>query len=87
MSENKKRCDIPHCEMECVPTRLFYDTTCNITCIRCKHFMCNGCTTRIWKGEWNGEQFYKHKSILPNMEHGVFMCPFCRSSFDRMDSV
>ena len=79
---NNRICDVPHCGNSCVATPMFDDT--NITCMKCKKFHCTECTKSIWKGEWDGETFYKPKFILPGLRHEVFRCAFCRATFDRM---
>ena len=80
--KEKKECDIPFCE-NFVSNYYAFDTK-SIKCITCEKSMCEECCDKIWKGEWNGEQFYKPKYVLPGLKHEVFMCPFCRSAFDRM---
>jgi len=80
-----RRCDVPHCEKVCVPTRMFDNT--NITCGECDHFHCTDCTNQIWTGEWNGTIFYKPVFSQPGMRHEVFRCAFCRTSFDRVEIV
>ncbi len=82
-SKVPKCCDVPYCEVVETPTSGFDNT--NITCWTCEHFTCSKCCDKIWKGEWNGEQFYKPKCIIPGMKHEVWMCPFCRATFDRMN--
>ena len=78
----EQKCDVPMCETVEKPTVMFDNH--NITCLKCRKFTCTRCTAQIWKGEWNGEQFYKPKITIPGMgEHQVFMCPFCRATFDR----
>ena len=75
-------CDIPFCD-EFVSNYYIFDQK-SIKCMKCEKCMCEKCCNQIWKGEWNGEQFYKPKYILPGLKHEMFRCPFCRASFDRM---
>lgn len=77
-----RKCDIPFCENSERETSMFDHT--NITCWTCKKFNCSKCSAQIWKGEWNGEEFYKPKYVLKGLLHQVFKCPHCRASFDRM---
>ena len=79
--DTEKECNIPHCEVKENATVMFDDT--NTTCLKCNNFICSQCTKQIWTGEWNGEMFFKPKFLLPGLKHEMFMCPFCRSSFDR----
>jgi hypothetical protein len=79
---NDKKCEVPYCETIEKPCIMFDDR--NITCRKCNHFTCSSCTSRIWKGEWSDETFYKPKIIVRGMTHQVFTCPFCRASFDRV---
>ena len=78
-------CDIPFCE-EYVSNYYCFDQK-SIKCMSCGKGMCEDCCSKIWKGEWNGEQFYKPKIIIQGLKHEVFMCPFCRASFDRIVQV
>ena len=78
----EKVCEVPHCENKENATCMFDNT--NITCIKCNHFTCSKCCEQIWKGEWNGEQFYKPKFVFNDLKHEVWQCPFCRASFDRI---
>ena len=77
-----KLCDVPYCDTNEKPTIPFDNH--NITCMSCGKFSCSKCCDQIWKGEWNNETFYKPKFIAPHLKHEVFMCPFCRATFDRM---
>lgn len=76
-----KKCDVPHCENVCVPTRFFDDT--NITCMACRNFHCTECTKRIWTDQWTEETYSKPKYYLQGLRHEVFACAFCRAAFDR----
>jgi hypothetical protein len=79
----KKECDLPFCE-NFVSNYYNFDQK-SICCWECKKTFCEGCCSKIWKGEWNDETFAKPKLVLPGLTHQVFTCPFCRSSFDRME--
>jgi hypothetical protein len=80
-----KTCEVPFCDNNEKPTIMFDNT--NVTCWTCKKFTCSKCVEQIWKGEWNGEEFYKPKFIIPGLLHQIFKCPHCRASFDRMIPV
>jgi len=84
MSDNTetKKCDVPYCDKTCEATPMFDNT--NITCLKCKKFHCNECSAQIWKGEWNGNVFYKPNMNFLGLTHEVFQCAFCRATFDRM---
>ncbi len=77
-----KTCEVPYCEKTCEATGMFDNT--NITCMKCNKFHCNDCSDQIWKGEWNGNTFYKPKINFLGLRHEVFQCAFCRASFDRL---
>ena len=77
-----KLCDVPYCDKTCEATIMFDNT--NITCMKCNKFHCNDCSAQIWKGEWNGNVFYKPNLNFLGLTHEVFQCAFCRATFDRM---
>lgn len=78
-----KCCDVPYCDCDEYITPRFGSNV-NIECMKCSKFTCSECCDRIWKGEWDGEEFYKPKILQPGLTHQVWKCPFCRASFDRL---
>jgi len=80
-----KMCDMADCNKMCVPTKPFENT--NITCLKCKHFMCTDCTNELWLNEWTVEDFYKPKINMRGLKHQVFVCRFCDVSFDKLEEV
>lgn len=74
-------CDVPYCESE---AEAICPRNNNVRCWTCKKFCCKNCSSHIYKGTWNGEEFYKPKIIIPGMVHQIWKCPHCRSSFDRI---
>ncbi len=78
-----KCCDVPYCENTEHVTPKF-GCNVNIKCMNCEKFTCHECCDRIWKGEWDGEEFYKPKMTIYGRLHQIWKCPFCRASFDRI---
>jgi len=81
--ESPKCCDVPYCN-GCEHITPPFGSNVNVKCMTCNKFTCSDCCDQIWKGEWNGEVFYKPKITGFGMRHEVWSCPFCRSTFDRL---
>ena len=74
-----RHCDVVGCEAVELETDLFIHD--NITCMKCKKFVCAECTLQIWQGRWHGEVFYKPRLVAPRFVHEIWRCPFCRDTF------
>ena len=79
-----KTCSLPHCH-NFVTTAGSFDIT-SVTCWNCDHGFCSTCTTKNWRTTWTSAVFSKPclTGVLhPELVHWLFICPLCRSAFDR----
>jgi hypothetical protein len=79
------RCSLPHC-CNFVTTASSFDIT-SVTCWNCDHGFCSTCSTQNWRRSWTSDVFSKPCLTGPSLVHWLFICPLCRSGFDRITVV